>query len=95
MKTRVHLYISGFVQGVFFRACTRDEARRAGVTGWVKNISDGRVEVVIEGETQDVEKIISWCHIGPPGARVKNVEIIYGQYIGEFTNFEIRYGGYD
>lgn len=93
MKIRAHIYISGFVQGVFFRACTRDEARRAQVTGWVRNLSDGRVEAMLEGEDKDVEGVINWSRIGPPGARVKDVAVTYSQYIGEFNGFEVRYRG--
>lgn len=91
MKIRVHVYISGYVQGVFFRAHTRDEALKLGINGWVRNLVDGRVEAVFEGEQTQIEKIISWCHKGPPGANVKNVEVDYEDCQDEFTTFEIRY----
>jgi len=91
VNIRAHLYISGYVQGVFFRACTRDEALKLGISGWVKNLADGRVEAIFEGEQTQVEKIISWCHKGPPGARVKKVDISYEEWTGEFTTFEIKY----
>ena len=90
-KIRAHVFISGKVQGVFFRATTRDIARRYGVTGWVKNLWDGRVEAIFEGDEDAVKKVIEWCHIGPPGARVEKVEVMYEDYKGEFDNFEIRY----
>ncbi|MEW6618513.1 MAG: acylphosphatase [bacterium] len=92
MNIRAHLYISGDVQGVFFRAYTQDSAKRLEINGWVKNLPDGRVEAVFEGEEAQVEKIISWCHKGPPGASVKNVEMTYEDYTGEFSTFEIKYG---
>ncbi|MEW6095964.1 MAG: acylphosphatase [bacterium] len=91
MNTRAHVYISGYVQGVFFRAYTRDEALKLGITGWVRNLADGRVEAVFEGDQLQVEKIISWCHKGPPPARVRNVELNYETYTGEFPTFEIKY----
>ncbi len=91
MNIRAHVYVSGYVQGVFFRACTRDEALKSEITGWVKNLADGRVEAVFEGNQNQIEKIISWCHKGPPGANVRNVKVNYENYTDEFTTFEIRY----
>jgi len=91
MNVRAHVYVYGYVQGVFFRACTQDEALRLGITGWVRNLRDGRVEAVFEGNQDHVEKIISWCHKGPPGASVRKVEVNYEDYTGEFSTFEIRY----
>ena len=61
---RAHLFITGRVQGVFFRACTREEAQKRKLTGWVKNLYDGRVEAVFEGEEEAVQSMISWCHSG-------------------------------
>ncbi len=91
MKVRAHVFISGRVQGVFFRDNTRQKARQLGVTGWVRNLPDGRVEAVFEGDEDAVKKIIEWCHIGPPAARVDNVEVIYEPYKGEFDSFKIRW----
>jgi acylphosphatase len=91
MKRRAHLFISGRVQGVFYRANTRDEARRLGLTGWVRNLPDGRVEAVIEGEEERVKELIDWCHQGPPGAIVRGVEVRWEDYRGEFADFKIRY----
>ena len=88
---RVHLYISGLVQGVFYRANTRDEARRLGLTGWVRNLPDGRVEAIVEGEEGRIKELIDWCHQGPPGAQVRDVEVRWEDYKGEFADFEIRY----
>jgi acylphosphatase len=84
--------VSGRVQGVFFRSETQDEARRQGVTGWVQNLPDGRVEAVFEGEQINVERLINFCKKGPPGARVTNVKVAWENYTGEFRDFRIRYG---
>lgn len=91
MKVRVHLYISGWVQGVFFRANARDRALSYGVKGWVRNLPDGRVEAVCEGEKEWVNKFIEWCKKGPPGAQVEDVEIEWEEYKGEFKTFSIHY----
>jgi len=79
------------VQGVFFRDFTRTEADYLGLTGWVKNLWDGRVEVVAEGEKEDLEKLFEKLKQGPPGARVKNVESIWEDYSGEFQEFRITW----
>lgn len=65
--------VSGRVQGVAFRATTRDEARRLGLTGWVRNLDDGRVELVAQGDTDALDALERWCHRGPPAARVATV----------------------
>ena len=90
-KTRVHIFVTGRVQGVFFRSETQRTAHRYNLTGWVKNLHDGRVEAVIEGEEQDVEKMILWCHKGPPYAMVNAVEVSAENYTGEFNSFSITY----
>lgn len=92
LKVRAHVYVSGRVQGVFFRSETQDEAIRQGVTGWVQNLPDGRVEAVFEGEKEAVERLIEFCRRGPPGARVTKVKISWEPYTGEFKDFKIRYG---
>ncbi len=89
---RIHLFISGRVQGVFFRAHTQEVAHQLGLVGWVKNLDDGRVEIVAEGEGADLQRLIDWCRHGPPGARVDDVEIFYEEPTHEFKSFEIRYG---
>lgn len=91
MKKRAHLYISGRVQGVFFRATTREEAKKRGVTGWVKNLPDGRVEAIFEGEEEKVNEMIDFCHKGPSSARVDDVEVSWEEYQDEFNRFKIRY----
>jgi len=92
LKVRAHVLITGRVQGVFFRSETQDEAVRHGLTGWVRNIPDGRVEAVFEGEKDMVDRLIEFCRRGSPGARVMNVEVTWGDYTGEFESFSIRYG---
>jgi acylphosphatase len=87
--TRARLIIEGRVQGVFFRDTTRREAMRLGLAGWVKNRFDGSVEVVAEGQKEQVDKLVQWCHHGPSGARVTNVHRIDEEATGEFDSFRI------
>ncbi|KYC45487.1 MAG: Acylphosphatase [Candidatus Methanofastidiosum methylothiophilum] len=87
---RVRIYVSGLVQGVFYRANAQKEAQRLRVTGYVKNLHDGRVEAVIEGEDICVNKMIQWCEVGPKYARVDKVELINEHYNGEFKDFSIK-----
>lgn len=87
--TRAHVFVSGTVQGVFYRATTRERAREVGIDGWVKNRSDGRVEAVFEGPDDDVEEIVQWCHQGSDRARVEDVEVSYEDPEG-LNSFEIR-----
>jgi acylphosphatase len=88
---RIHVIISGRVQGVFFRAETQRAAMDFNLTGWVRNTADGRVEAVFEGENENVDKMLGWCHIGPPHARVENVTTKEEPYTGEFRNFSVKY----
>ncbi|MFQ5686037.1 MAG: acylphosphatase [Candidatus Scalindua sp.] len=90
-KTRLHVVIEGRVQGVFFRAGTREKACSLGLSGWVKNCLDGCVEAVFEGERDKVEQVLKWCHKGPPGAMVRNVEANWEEATGEFDSFSIEY----
>lgn len=90
-RKRVHVFISGWVQGVFFRLSAQELAQRSGVTGWVRNLRDGRVEAVFEGEEEAVERLVAWCHRGPPGAEVKDVDVTYEDYTGEYDSFSMRY----
>lgn len=91
MKSRVHVVISGRVQGVLFRASTRDKAQQLGLTGWVKNTSEGNVEAVFEGEEKLINEMLEWCHHGPPSAEVENVEVKKQKLIDDFNEFSIRY----
>ena len=90
MKVRAHIFVSGRVQGVFFRVETRYEAIKRNVAGWVRNTSGGRVEAIFEGEREDVEKLIEFCRKGPSGARVTKVDVQWEEYSGEFKDFKIR-----
>jgi acylphosphatase len=90
-KARAHVYVSGLVQGVFFRSNTKRMADMLGVKGWVKNLPDGRVEAVFEGEKEAVASMVEWCHKGPPDAVVEHVEVIWEEYKGEFKDFRIIY----
>lgn len=91
MKARCHIFIYGLVQGVFFRQTTEQMANLLGLTGWVRNTQDGRVEVLAEGEKEKIEKLIEWLKKGPPLARVEKVEITWKNFLGEFENFFIKY----
>ena len=89
---RAQVVVHGLVQGVWFRQSAKDEANRMGVAGWVKNLPDGTVEAVFEGEKKKVEELVGWCHRGPSGAQVTKVDITWQKYKGEFTHFDIQYG---
>jgi acylphosphatase len=89
-KTRAHVFIRGKVQGVYFRQNTKQVATRYGVTGWVCNLSDGRVEAVFEGDKLDVNKVLDWCRVGPSNSRVDDVDVRFERYTGDFVNFAIN-----
>jgi acylphosphatase len=91
MTVRAHILISGVVQGVFFRSNTRRKANEFKVNGWVKNLRDGRVEVVCEGAEESVKKLIAWSKKGPEGAYVSSADVTWENYTGEFNTFEINY----
>ncbi|OQX53457.1 MAG: acylphosphatase [Candidatus Aminicenantes bacterium 4484_214] len=88
---RLHVYVSGLVQGVFFRDHTRRWADSLGIKGWVRNLPDGRVEAVLEGERDKVEALLQKMEEGPPLARVEKVEVEWEDYQGEFNDFRIRW----
>ena len=88
---RAHMIVKGRVQGVFFRHNTNKEANRLGLTGWVRNLSSGDVEVVAEGEKDVVEELIAWCRRGPSMARVDDVSVTWETYTGEFSGFNVTY----
>lgn len=90
-QKRAHLWISGLVQGVFFRARTKDQACLRGLTGWVRNMPDGRVETVFEGADKAVEEMIEWCRHGPQGAIVRDVDLKWEEPASEVSGFEIRH----
>jgi acylphosphatase len=88
---RIRIIISGLVQGVFFRAATRRAAADLNLSGWVRNMDDGRVEAVLEGEDADVDKMIAWCKVGPPAAIVEKIDITEEHYTGGFSDFSIKH----
>lgn len=87
----MHIYVSGLVQGVFYRANAKRVAESLSLTGWVRNLRDGRVEIVVEGEEENLAKFVEWCKRGPVGAVVESVDVTREEYKGEFKGFEIRY----
>lgn len=88
--TRAHLWVAGRVQGVNFRYYTRQEALRLGLTGWVRNLWDGRVEAVFEGEETSVRQMVNWCHTGPSAAHVLEVKVEWKTPSGTFNDFDIH-----
>lgn len=88
-RTRAHVFVSGNVQGVFYRATTREKAQELGVDGWVMNLEDGRVEAVFEGPPDAVEAMIEWCHTGSPQADVEGVETEFSDPKGA-QEFQVR-----
>lgn len=92
MKKRLHLIIKGRVQGVFYRASTRDAAVKLGLKGWVRNMPDDSVEAVFEGHEKALSEVLLWCRNGPPGAYVSDIKEKWDEYTGEFDGFDIRYG---
>lgn len=89
-KVRAHVTVRGRVQGVYFRDSTREEALAAKVNGWVRNLADGSVEAVFEGERGAVERLISWCKKGPPAARVTEVTVDWEDRWENLSGFSIR-----
>ena len=90
-KQRTHLFVSGRVQGVFFRQALKVVARKNKVCGWVRNLRDGRVEAVIEGDGMSVSYVVEWCHAGSANADVDDLNIKNEEYTGEYSNFEVLY----
>lgn len=90
-RKRVHVIVEGRVQGVFFRAHTREEAVRLALSGWVRNVHDGSVEAVVEGDDEAVSRMIAWFRQGSPMSRVTAVMATEEDRDGSFAGFEIRY----
>jgi len=91
MNVRAHIFVSGRVQGVFFRARTMERAVRLGVGGWIRNLPDGRLEAVFEGKKEPVEAIIEFCRIGPKNAVITEFNLKWEPYLNEFKDFKVRY----
>lgn len=91
---RAHLFVSGRVQGVFYRKHVQEGARSLRLVGWARNTIDGRVEIVVEGKKEQVEQFLKECKEGSTLAQVQDIEIEYEKYTGEFTDFEVREFGF-
>jgi len=89
--SRVHIIVSGIVQGVFFRAHTQQVARSLRLTGWVRNLSDGRVEIVAQGPKDALDKLVEWCRHGPSMSRVDKTDVQWEDFAGTFEDFDVRY----
>jgi acylphosphatase len=89
-RERAHVYVSGQVQGVFFRDATRERAEQLGLKGWVKNLPDGRVEALFEGPSGKVREMIRWCEQGPSHAAVEEVETEFDAAQEDLAGFEVR-----
>ncbi len=90
-RLRAHIIVSGLVQGVFYRASAVDSACKLSVFGWVQNLGNGDVEIVAEGEKQNLERFIEWCKKGPTHASVSGVDVNWQKYSGEFNSFSVIY----
>jgi len=91
IQARAHFFVSGRVQGVFFRSQTQEKARQLKLGGWIRNLPDGRVEVVAEGEKEKIEELIRWTKKGSTLARVSGLKIEWQEFKGEFNEFKIEY----
>jgi acylphosphatase len=87
---RLRLVVTGRVQGVFFRRATAEEARTLRVKGWVRNLPDGSVEIVVEGKRSSLEILAAWAHLGPPAASVTSVDQQWSEFRNEFSGFRVR-----
>ena len=88
---RIHIFVTGRVQGVFFRQSARVMAIKNDVDGWIRNLDDGKVEIVAEGEESNINALVDWCKTGPANSRVDKFELSEENYTGEFEKFEVRY----
>ncbi len=91
VQKQIHIFVTGRVQGVFFRQSTKVMAIKNNVKGWVRNLDDGRVEIVAQGETQDIDNLAHWCKTGPANSRVDEFEFSEENISDEFETFEVRY----
>tara|TARA_Y100001935_G_C17252446_1_gene481774 strand:- start:912 stop:1190 length:279 start_codon:yes stop_codon:yes gene_type:complete len=91
VQKQIHIFVTGRVQGVFFRQSTKVMAIKNNVKGWVRNLDDGRVEIVAQGEIQDIDNLAHWCKTGPANSRVDEFELSEENISDEFETFEVRY----
>ena len=91
VEKQIHIFVTGRVQGVFFRQSTKVMAIKNNAKGWVRNLDDGRVEIVAQGETQDIDNLAHRCKTGPANSRVDEFELSEENISDEFENFEVRY----
>ena len=90
-QQRIHLLVSGKVQGVFFRQALKVIAKKNNISGWVRNLKDGHVEAVLEGDNKSINSVIEWIRIGPANSRVDHVEVNNEEFKNEFSIFEVLY----
>ena len=90
-QNRVHLFVSGRVQGVFFRQSLKVIAKKNNVLGWVRNLTDERVEAILEGDSKSINSVIEWTHIGPANSRVDDIEVSNEEFKNEFSTFDVLY----
>jgi len=88
MNKRLHIFVSGIVQGVFFRQSTAIKAKELDLKGWVKNLKDGRVEIICEGKEHGLDKMLQWCRKGPDAAFVDDVDVRWEEFGGDFSDFQ-------
>ena len=91
VQKQIHIFVTGRVQGVFFRQSTKVMAIKNNAKGWIRNLDDGRVEIVAQGETQDIDNLAHWCKTGPANSRVDEFELSEENISDEFETFEVRY----
>ena len=91
VQKQIHIFVTGRVQGVFFRQSTKVMAIKNNAKGWIRNLDDGRVEIVAQGETQDIDNLAHWCKTGPANSRVDEFELSEENVSDEFETFEVRY----
>ena len=91
VQKQIHIFVTGRVQGVFFRQSTKVMAIKNNAKGWVRNLDDGRVEIVAQGEIQDIDNLAHWCKTGPANSRVDEFELSEENISDEFETFEVRY----
>ena len=90
-QQRVHLLVSGKVQGVFFRQALKVVAKKNNVLGWVRNLKDGRVEAILEGDNKSINSVIEWTRIGPANSCVDDIEVNNEEFKNEFSTFDVLY----